>query len=550
MFLTALIVACTLAGKAIARQYAYQVFFTDKSRTPYTLNHPEVFLSPKSIARRAAQRIAIDSTDLPVDRTYIDNIVNLTTGKTHTVSRWLNSCVILIPDSSLIHALDSEPYVKSYRMVGHYADSLHKPWHESSIYANPARKTTAGGSVYYGQTWGQTSIVRGNYLHDNGFTGNGKLIAVIDAGFTGTDTHPGFNALWSSGRIVDKYNFTLGTDFVFGYDSHGTKVLSTMGGYVADTYVGSAPTASYALYISEDGGSEQPIELLNMFSAAERADSVGADVITTSLGYNLFDNPADNFVFAVDFDGKTTVAAKAANMATQKGILFVASAGNEGGNSWNRILTPGDADSALTIGSVDGTGIPAPNSGYGPNAAGRIKPDVCGLGQPGAVFDATGGYSMEGGTSFATPQIAGWAACLWQTYPGASPFQIRQAIIKCASYYTNPGDHIGYGIPDFSCSEQALLYVNTSPRETSSWVIKTSNPFSDKLTLDLTSDADQYIDITLMDMSGKTIVSLDRLFNKGFNAPVVWSLPGLPSGIYMLKAVSASKQQIIRLEKL
>ena len=550
IILAALIIASLLGEKALATQYAFQVFFADKNNTSFSLSAPLAYLSPRSVARRTTQGIALDSTDLPVNQQYIDTVLLLTGGKIHEVSRWLNSCVILISDSTQIHNLDSKPYVLGSLLVAFYSDSLHKTAPPANYYKSPVRKTTTSGSVYYGQTWEQTNMVKGNTLYDDGYTGAGKLIAVLDAGFTDADTHPGFGNLWSSGRIVDQHNFTLATDFVLSYDAHGTKVLSTMAGNVPNTYVGSAPMASYALYVSEDGRSEQPIELLNMLSASERADSIGADVISTSLGYNTFDNPAYNFTFATDFDGKSTVAAKAANMATQKGILFVASAGNEGGNPWNNILTPGDADSALTIGSVDVTGTPAGNSGYGPNAVGRVKPDVCGLGQPGAIFEPGGGYGAEGGTSFSTPQIAGWAACLWQSYPGASPYQIRQAIIKCASAYTAPTSHLGYGIPDFSCSRQALLYVLPPHRESGAWVIVTSNPFGSELTLTISPDTDQYIDLELLDVTGRTVISARRFFNKGFNAPFVWTIPELPTGVYMLKAVAPTKQQVIRLEKI
>jgi subtilisin family serine protease len=241
--------------------------------------------------------------------------------------------------------------------------------------------------------------------------------------------------------------------------------------------------------------------------------------------------------------------AQAANVATQKGILFVASAGNEGGNPWNMVLTPGDADSALTIGSVDNSGNNAPNSGFGPNAAGQVKPDVCALGQPANIFTVSG-YGAESGTSYATPQIAGWAASLWQVKPSASPFAVRQAIIKCASRYTTPGPQIGYGIPDFNCT-QYLLNVENTPFPSSGFLVTaTPNPFENELKISLSLDADQFVDFCLMDVAGKVIFKGGSQFLKGNNVPYSIMLPVLPSGIYLFKAVSATRQQVLKVQKI
>lgn len=255
-------------------------------------------------------------------------------------------------------------------------------------------------------------------------------------------------------------------------------------------------------------------------------------------------------VFATDFDGKTTIAAQAANMATKKGMLFIASAGNEGGGGWNMVLTPGDADSALTIGSVDYTGAVAGNSGYGPNAAGQVKPDVCAMGQNAAVFIGSG-YGNQSGTSFSTPQVAGWAACVWQAYPTATPYQIRQAIIKCANAYSSPGTHNGYGIPDFQCTRQMLLHVidTPTPFDPAKWVTATPNPFNGSITVNVAPDTQQNVGFSVMDMTGKVVATASGNFNKGYNALFSISLPGLPEGVYILKAVSPTRQLVQKLVK-
>jgi serine protease AprX len=550
-----LIIAILLGTKAIAAtQFAYQVTFNDKNNTPYSFSSPLTYLSSRALSRRAAQGIAIDSTDLPVNPAYIDSVLTLTGGEFHEASRWLNLCVVLVLDSNQIHALYGKPFISNIKLVGYYSPNiLHRPANTTGGAIAPiagARKTSSSDNLHYGDTWNQTSMVNGNYLYDLGYQGNGKLIAVLDAGFYTVDTDPGFNNLWASGLMVDKHNFTLASENVFNYGTHGTQVLSTMAGYLPGQFVGSAPFASYALYITEDNNSEQPIELINMLCGAEHADSLGADIITTSLGYNTFDNLSDNFNFPIDFDGKTTTTAKAANMATKKGILFVATAGNEGGDSWNMILTPGDADSALTIGSVDGTGSVWHTSGYGPNAAGQIKPDVCGLGHGAYVFTNPGDGASDG-TSFSTPQIAGWAACLWEANPNATPYQIRQAIIRCASSYSAPGPHIGYGIPDFHCTEHVLnVKEMPPPLSVINWVIAAPDPFNDEIKLTVSPSASQDVDFTMIDMTGKTVASLHQFLFNGYPTSITLSVSYLPAGVYVLKAASATQQQVLKLEKL
>jgi hypothetical protein len=541
---------------AEASQYAFQITFTDKNNTPYSLSTPLAYLSPRAIARRVAQGIAIDSTDLPVNRSYVDSVLLHTGGKLHETSKWLNMCMILLSDSSQILNLTGKPYISDIKLVGFYATDLHRPAVTTGggNTTSSAHRTTTG-AAYYGNTWTQTQMVNGNYLHDNGYKGQGKLIAVLDAGFVGAQTHVGFDSLWQSGRVVDTFNFAFQNTNVFYQDNHGFEVLSTMAGYVPGTFVGSAPLAMYALYITEydQVPTDQPLELDNLICGAERADSIGADIITESLGYDLFDYPAGaGMSFFPDLDGVTTVAAKAANFATKKGMLFVATAGNDGNSiaGWgNHILTPGDADSALTIGSVNSSGTPASSSGYGPNAAGQIKPDVCGMGQGANIFTGSG-YGTADGTSLSTPQIAGWAACLWQADPTATPYKLRQAIIKCASTYTAPTPQFGYGIPDFECAHLALDVRDTPlPFTPSNWVIPTPNPFGNTLQLNLFPNATGYVGLKLTDISGKTITSMHVYLYKGNNLPIDLPTWDLPTGIYVLKAISATQQQVIKLEK-
>jgi serine protease AprX len=535
-----LLLLCLSDTPAIAVQYAYQVNFTDKHGT-VPLSDSASFLSARALARRANQGIIVDSTDLPVTRAYVDSVLHLTGGKIHETSRWLNLCVILIDDSVNIHALDTIAFVSSTRFVGYYTGILHKPTAGATSY-----KTTSD-AAYYGNTWPQTALVNGNYLHDLGFKGNGMMIAVMDQGFIATNYHRGFDSMRSSGRLVDVHNFAIDTTWIFDYDNHGTEVLSTMAGYVPDTFVGSAPLASYALYVTEAAG-ERPIELLNLLCGTERADSAGVDVISCSLGYNEFDDPQFNFNYATDFDGKTTVAAKAANIATRKGMLFVASAGNEGQGGWHYVLTPGDADSALTIGNVDVGGSVAAASGYGPNAAGQVKPDVCGMGQNAAVFSSTG-YSSTSGTSLSTPEIAGFAACLWQASPHSTPAMIKQAIRLCASQYASPGDHIGYGIANFQCAAAALNIKDTPAPSDVALVTVVPNPTHNELGLSVSLTSAGPVTFRVMDMAGRSFATFSQVFSKGVNGTISYDISTLPAGMYVLKATTSQAQHVTKFVK-
>ena len=539
-------------GTSAQSQFAFQITFTDKNNTPYSLSSPSAYLSPRSLARRTTQGIAIDSTDLPVNAAYVDSVLTLTGGVLHETSKWLNMCMLLLTDSSQILTLTGKPYVKNIALVGYYGSGLH---HRSSNTTTvpAARTSTTCDIAYYGGTCPQTVLVNGNYLHDKGYNGEGKLIAVFDAGFFDVTTNPGFDSLRASGRIVDTFDFVWHDSNVYQQDDHGGMVLSTMAGYWPGTYVGSAPKASYALYLTEYDPDDQPLELDNMLCAAERADSIGADVITESLGYDIFSYPPGaGQVFSM-LDGATTIAAQAANIATAKGMLFVATAGNDGSPAiagWGtHILTPGDADSALTIGSTDNNGIVSGFSGFGPNAAGVMKPDVSAMGTAAAVLNSTY-YATADGTSFSTPQVAGWATCLWQETPLATPAQIRNAIIKCASQYTSPNFQIGFGVPNFECTSQMLNVRDTpAPFTPGKWILATPNPFTNDLTHAVSPNAPGNVTFRLMDMAGRQIFSVQYYLQKGYNSPFTVPVPALPPGLYILRANSGTQQQILKLEK-
>lgn len=545
------------ASRALQPQWAFRVSFTNKNGTA-SLSNPLTFLSQRSLDRRNRFSIAVDSTDLPVSPDYIDSVLNITGGKLHVTSRWLNQCVILLEDSSKILLLQGKPYINTIRLVGVYPQGLHRvtagtnnnnlPANGQSAYPKLAR--TTGSAAYYGGSYTQTAMVNGDFLHDNGLKGSGQLIAVLDAGFLNADLHVGFDSMFHNNRLLDTHDFVLDTSYVFVSSIHGMAALSTMAGNMPGKYVGTAPEAMYVLYRTEDEtfGIDREIEMDNLLAGAERADSIGANIITASVGYFDFTNPTFTYTSA-QLDGKTTLAAVTANIATKKGMLFFSTAGNQGTGG---LLSPGDADSAMSVGSVDQSRVPASSSGYGPNAALIIKPDVSMMGEPASILsgpDST--VTVASGTSFAAPQLAGWAACLLQGNSNLSPFTIKNAIIRSADHYTNPGVQIGYGIPDF---HKVATYLNLSVHAIpipagSDFVTVWPTVFDQVLYVKFATQEKQTVQCVLTDVTGKQISTHQLTVQNGSDWFMINMPPALPSGMYFFTAIGKDGKQTIKLIK-
>lgn len=526
-----------------APQWAFRIHFTDKTGSP-ALANPSVFLSTRSLQRRAVQGIVIAETDRPVSPVYLADVLSATNSKLHVSSRWFNQCVVLLSDSSKILQLAGKPYVTSIEYLGYFGTALHRelPFSHgpAPLSPLPAARGTAG-AAYYGNTWNQTHMLNGDFVHEKGFRGQGQLIAVLDYGFNGVDTHPGFDSLRQQGRLLDAWNFVNASADIYSPNwDHGTACLATMAGVLPGTYVGSAPDAQYALYLTDDNRyDDAQYELDNFVAGLERADSLGADIITSSLGYSYFVHPSNTTFTKAELDGHTTIVARAENLAVTKGIFVVASAGNEGGNSWNFILTPGDADSALTVGAVDANRTIAGFSSPGPNSSGRIKPDVVAQGSPAAVFSSTG-LAYNSGTSFSTPQIAGWAACLHQRLPNAPPYQLRRYITDYADRVGVPTTKEGYGIPDFK-SVFLQLGIGNVLASSSEGLLIAPNPFMDALSITFTKVQSGSLKGTLLDGAGRVVA--ERQFNSAAGKfKFEWPLPSsLPSGNYILQLNSGGK---------
>lgn len=367
------------------------------------------------------------------------------------------------------------------------------------------------------------------------------LIAVLDAGFVGGNT---VNFTDLPDPVVFTKNYVEGGSNVYQGSSHGFSVLSTMAAFKEGSFVGTAPMATYALFKTEDEGSETPQEMFNWVAAAEFADSMGADIINSSLGYYEFDDPADNYTIA-DLDGRTSIISLGALAAARTGMLVVTSAGNAGGSAWGKLTFPADADSILTVGSVNRFGIASSFTSPGYTADGRIKPNVSARGEGAAVMRSDGTISLGNGTSFSSPIIAGAAASLWDMVPEATAQQVLQAIETSASSYYQPNPRIGRGVPNFAFAAQ---FLKNTVQGTAGETTVYPNPFPDYMEFYFPDAQEWDVILELYDLNDRLIAS--KTFEKRkFQA--LWA-PGdhVPGGVYLLRIQRGNRIEWHRVIKL
>jgi len=530
----------------------YIVRFTDKAGTPFSISDPSKFLSPKAIERRTRQQIKIEETDLPVNPAYIDSIRKVGNVTVLDKSKWLNQICIATTDSLAILKINSFSFVVKTSPVkrlarSNFAERNQLPERETRNKFNeqikgissPASPPVAGNYYSYGNSYAQVHIHNGEYLHNNGFRGEGMLIAIIDAGFYHYRSLPAFDSANVNHKIIDTYDFVENESSVDEDHYHGMMCFSIIAGNIPGELIGSCPNANFLLYRSEDVASESPVEEQYWIAAAERADSAGADIISTSLGYNTFDNPVFDYTYA-DMNGHTSMIAKAATIAAKKGMIILAAAGNEGDDNWHYITTPGDADSIITVGAVDTSGIPAPFSSYGPSSDGRIKPTAASVGSGTALSSTTGTIQTGLGTSFATPNLAGLITCLWQAFPDFTNMQIIEAVEKSSSIYNAPDNRIGYGLPDFKKAFDDLfnqrLVRNIAPVLQNNFIKIFPNPFKNSFTIAINPPLTSEATFDLYDASGKLYFTKKVSVQSGVIQVIRFNqMQPLQKGIYILK---------------
>ena len=420
------------------------LFFLDKPKVEEFLMHPETMLSPKAIARKSKYGTLIDNRDVPVSENYIARIKNQEGIQVLSKSKWFNS-VFVRGSQQQIENLLTFDFVYAIEFCDSQLNVPSAQSKKSSLFSIQKEHTF---NYNYGSTLNQIEMIAVNKLHLEDFTGEAMTIAVMDSGFPNIKENPAFSVLISENRLVGTYDFVQREENVDGTGSHGSLTLSDMAGNLSGDFIGSAPQARYYLFRTEDATTENPVEEAWWLEALERADSLGVDVVNTSLGYRDFDDVSYNHSYQ-DLDGKTTIAARGATIAFEKGMLLVTSAGNGGGTYFETVGTPADAPNILTVGAVDSNGDYASFSSVGPTVDGRVKPDVVAQGQSAAVVDTTGKVAFVNGTSFSAPILAGAVACLWQALPQLTNAEIIQLVRESGSLYEIPTDQLGYGIPNF-----------------------------------------------------------------------------------------------------
>lgn len=519
---------------------SYWVQLKDKDGTLYQVTHPEAFLSQRAINRRVRQQIVIDDTDLPVSQIYLDSLKNRGLEIFHT-SKWLNGVTVRTADTLLIQKIATLPFVVSVQ------------------YTRPANVLKSGASKFskeettteydpanYGAAINQLTQLNGEYLHKLGFRGKGILIAVLDAGFLNVNTIAAFDSLRTSGRILGTRDFVDPRDDIYQQFWHGMSVLSCMGGNLPGNFLGTAPDASFYLIRTEDAATENIIEEDNWVAGAELADSLGADVITSSLGYNQFDDPRMNHTYS-DLNGHKTRVTQGANMAFQKGILVFNSAGNEGNNAWKHIIAPSDGENVIAVGAVDINGIRASFSSVGPAFRGAIKPNVAARGSNTYLITSTGVPGYASGTSFSSPTLAGMGACLIQSNPWATVKEVKTAIEQSASQYSTPDSLLGYGIPDFEIADKYLKVSHTvNLKQDISWAVS-PNPFYDYIFIhNINPVSGDNCLISIYNLQGVC------LWQSTFNISeiiILKNIVNLPEGFLILSIRSGEKEQRIKLIK-
>ena len=435
--------------------YIYRYTLENKGESSYTLDRPQRWLSHKSIERRKKQGLALDSTDLPVSTGYLKAIeriageANRATRKLTVptqiigTSRWNNTVLVRSADTILLKQIGQQAFVKHYENVWTAPDSI-----ERKIKVKPNFEFNPWDSVHgsaYGHGREQIEMLNGHRLHGIGYRGKGITIAILDGGFMNVDQIPAFQRT----NIEGVKDFVYPNSPLFYQETdHGTKVLSTMAANEPEVFIGTAPDARYWLLRCEDQQTEQPVEEDYWAMAAEFADSLGADIITSSLGYTEYDD-RPGYYRQSDLDGRTALISRTASMLAQKGIILVNSAGNSGMGPWKKITFPADADNTITVGALNPQRVNAPFSGVGPTQDMRVKPDVMALGSPASLISGRGGVIRDMGTSFSTPIVAGLVACLWQSLPDKTALEIINLIRQNSNSHQRPDNVYGYGIPNF-----------------------------------------------------------------------------------------------------
>jgi serine protease AprX len=535
-----LLFAFLISSQFFAQEDAW-VYLKDKPNSETYLATPLKMLSQRALDRRARQNIEVDVIDVPIDDAYYSQIESASGITVKAKSKWLNAIHVFGLQEDISNLKTNFTFIESIEFANDGLNAKGKRNKHSSKSNHQNKFAEMKADYNYGVAETQITMLKGDFLHQEGFTGSGMHIAVIDAGFPNVDQLQAFQKIRDNNQILGGYDFVNRSKSYFTGHNHGTNVLSDIAGYIEGVFVGTAPDASFYLFITEIIDKEVPLEESLWVEAAERADSLGVDVINTSLGYTTFDNPNYNYSYA-DMDGKTAFISRGADIIASRGMILVTSAGNSGSNSWKYMGAPGDAASVFTVGAVNASEDIASFSSFGPTSDGRVKPDVLAHGENVFVIDhQTGTPKPSNGTSFSSPVMTGVVACFWQATPALTSTQVMQKIRESADRYSNPDEQYGYGIPNFKTAYEAVLNVDKQNFINTTTIYP--NPVSASFTLKMNRNDLNGVHVKIYNLLGKKVFEQGNLKSSVLNVSV------LNSGIYILKITSGKSQKTIKLVK-
>lgn len=528
------------------------VQFKDKNGTPYMLGAPGQYLSARAIQRRARYNILTDSTDLPIVPRYLDSVRAQGPVTILSRSKWLNQILIQTTDSATIQKIRALPFVKFSQSIGLRVLPVEQPASKLEPVGDPVAppsstlRTTAD-QYNYGNSYNQIHIHQGEYLHNKGFSGQGMLIAVLDAGFNSYRTITAFDSIRQRGQVMGERDFVAYDNSVNEDDSHGKNCLSIIAANWPGRMVGSAPGANFWLVRTEDAATEYPIEEYNWVVGAEFADSCGTDLITSSLGYTTFDNAAFNHTYS-QFYNNSTIITQGASLAVKKGMIVTNSAGNDGAAAWKYLGFPADADSVCAVGAVTNAGVIASFSSYG--YPGKQKPNVVSVGS-GTVIAGTTAPTTGSGTSYSNPNMAGLITCLWQAFPRFNNMKILGALYASSDRAANPTDRYGYGIPNMKTAYRSLKAEENQLLYGNNWLIVSPVVFIDTLSVQFVSQIDGNATIEILNAAQMVVTTQTIVAEKEEVYVLRFLIPsGLPAGTYTVRYSDGTAMKTVQVQRI
>lgn len=555
-----LLVLVLLIGSAAEAQFSRHIIrLKNKSGTPFSLNNPSAYLSARAIDRRLRYKIGIDSTDLPITPRYLDSIRLVPNVVILNSSKWLNQVLIQTTDAAALARINSFPFVLGSAPIASRTAPITPQGDKFAGRIDPvdpaygiAGRTTAD-FFNYGNSYAQVHIHEGEYLHNEGFRGQGMQIAVFDAGFFQYQTNAIFDSIRANNQILGTWDFVAREPGVNEDHPHGMQCLSIIAANKPGSFVGTAPAAKFWLFRTEEAATEYPVEEQNWVAAAERADSLGVDMISSSLGYSDFDDPIFTYTHA-QRNGNYSIVTRGADFAAKKGIIVMNSAGNSGGagGELKFVACPADGDSVVAVAACDRFGAIAGFSSFGPNGAGKRKPNITSVGQGTVIAGFNGLPSAGSGTSFSNPNVAGLILCLWQAFPEFSNMEIIDAVQRNSSKFANPDDRFGYGIPNFKKAYEYLQnqrdFRNISVILKDDWIRVFPVPFKDAFKVALKGQRSSAANFHLYNSEGRLIYTKYVITTTGDYFIFDFNNLDLPAaGAYFLRFDDGKNRRTVKL---